>query len=290
MSLSVGSVVETACAKINLYLHITGIRDNGYHELDSLFVFANFGDLVSFDENEVFSLEVSGPYSASVPSGDDNLILRAASAFAVASGQTKGAKISLVKNLPVASGIGGGSADAAAVLRGLNRLWKTGWTNAALAEIGLILGADIPAWVACRPVQVSGIGEILAASVLLPRIWIVLVNPGVSVSTPDVFGLFDEEADFSAAAPLVAVSSFEDFVAELKSRRNDLGKPAEHLVPAISDVLKALTGQAGCSFTRMSGSGATCFGLFQTATAAKAAKSHISRDYPHWWVESGELR
>jgi 4-diphosphocytidyl-2-C-methyl-D-erythritol kinase len=290
---SAGTVLaETAWAKLNLYLHVTRIRDDGYHELDSLFVFTDIGDRLSAEPADALALAVDGPFAGEVPTGDDNLVLRAARALSDTAGPgPKGALIRLTKNLPVASGIGGGSADAAATLRVLNRFWGLGLPSAALERIGEGLGADIPACVRSMPTQVSGIGEILADAAALPPCWVVLVNPGVAVATPAVFRRFDADVTaFRAPAPLPAAGSASALADALRKRHNDLQPPAIALAPVILEVLAALETQESCLMARMSGSGATCFGLFPDSSSAARAAGILAARNALWWTAHGVLR
>jgi 4-diphosphocytidyl-2-C-methyl-D-erythritol kinase len=281
------ALVETAWAKLNLYLHVTAIRDDGYHELDSLFVFADIGDTLAVEPAAALVLDVDGPFAPAVPDGADNLVMRAARAL----GAGRGARIRLTKRLPVASGIGGGSADAAAALRALDALWELRLPAAALERIAGGLGADVPACVRSVPTQVSGIGEILAEAPPPPPCWVVLANPGAAVSTPAVFRAFDAAlASFSPAAPLGPHAGLAGFVAALAERANDLQPAAIAIAPAIGDVLVALAACDGCLLARMSGSGATCFGLFGDPGTAERAAQNLRGDHALWWVAWGKLR
>lgn len=282
------AVRAAAPAKINLYLHVTGKRPDGYHTLDSLVVFAAIQDVVDARPADTLSLSVEGPFAHAVPVGPDNLVLRAAQALAVAAGQETGAHLTLTKRLPAASGIGGGSADAAAALRALRRLWNVDLDDAALDRIALGLGADVPVCLHGKAAFMGGIGEHLAPPPALPQCWLVLANPGISVSTPDVFrartGAYSPEGRF-AYAPANAA----ELAALLGARRNDLEAPATSLVPAIADVKAALMGEDGCVLARLSGSGATVFGLFSTAEAASHAALALAAGHPDWWVRPASL-
>lgn len=275
---------EFAAAKVNLYLHVTGRRSNGYHLLDSLVVFADVGDELTAEPAETLSLIVDGPFAATLTTEPDNLVLRAARALAPANA---GAVVALTKNLPVASGIGGGSADAAATLRLLCQLWGLKPSDAQLAQVALSLGADVPVCLASRPARMSGIGESLAPAARLPRCGIVLVNPGVAVATADVFrarqGAWSPPADLPDAWDHVG-----SMAADLRALRNDLEAPAAVLQPLIGDALVALAALPGCHLARMSGSGATCFGLFDDASAAARAAEQVRRR--GWWTWGGALK
>ncbi len=283
-----GSVRVAAPAKVNLYLHVVGRRDDGYHLLDSLVAFAGIGDTVEVRRKQGFSLALEGPFAAGVPAGDDNLVLRAARALADAAGADLGAEIRLVKRLPPASGIGGGSADAAAALRALACLWNARIEERTLAALALRLGADVPVCLAGRAAFMGGIGDELAPAPALPAASIVLANPGMPVATPEVFrrraGAFSQPARFSETPRDAA-----DLARLLKARGNDLEAPARAICPAIGDVLEALERQPGALMARMSGSGATCFALFAEAGAATEAASALGRAHPGWWVEAGSL-
>jgi len=281
-------VTVTAPAKVNLYLHVVGRRDDGYHELDSLIVFAGAGDTITVEPAEDLTLQLTGPFAAAVPADEDNLVLRAARALADAAGVRPQSAIRLGKRLPVAAGIGGGSADAAAVLRALDRLWDTRSTNDDLARIGLALGADVPVCLSGLPAFVGGIGERIDAAPPLPHCWLVLANPGIEVPTPAVFarrdGAFSRPRRFDEAG-----SGARDLAALLADRGNDLEVPARSIAPVIGDVLDALRGQVGALIARMSGSGATCFGLFAEEAQATAAARSVAAEHPEWWIKAAPL-
>ena len=263
-------LTEPAPAKVNLYLHLTGRRDDGYHLLDSLVVFAGIGDTLSAAPADTLSLHVTGPFAAGLAGEPDNLVLRAARALAAAAGVAAGAHLVLDKHLPVASGIGGGSADAAAALRLLCRLWRVAPQPAALARLAAGLGADVPVCLAGRAARMGGIGERLEPAPMLPACGIVLVNPGIAVATAEVFrarhGTWSEPAALPAGWDGVAAMA-----ADLGGLRNDLEPAAIALRPVIGDVLAELAATPGCLLARMSGSGATCFGLYGDAAMARAA-------------------
>ncbi|UPY36269.1 4-(cytidine 5'-diphospho)-2-C-methyl-D-erythritol kinase [Sediminicoccus sp. KRV36] len=276
-------MTEAAPAKVNLFLHVTGRRGDGYHLLDSLAVFGPAADALSATPAEALSLTLAGPFGATLAAEQDNLVLRAARALAAATGQAPAAALHLEKHLPVASGIGGGSADAAAALRLLNRLWGSGLDADALARIAAPLGADIPVCIASRPARMQGIGEVISAAPALPECGLLLVNPRVPVATPAVFRA--RQGAFSTPAPLPqAWPDAASMAADLLRLHNDLEAPALLLCPVIAEVLAALRATPGCLLARMSGSGATCFGLFATAAAARAAAENMPRD---WWAIGG---
>lgn len=265
-------LTEFAAAKLNLALHVTCRTADGYHQLDSLVCFAGAGDVVKLSPGPL-RLEVDGPFADALCADADNLCLRAA--------EMAGADISirLTKNLPVASGIGGGSADAAAVLRGLKRMGYPIPVN--LGE----LGADIPVCLKSQPARMQGIGERLTMLPPLPRLHLVLVNPGLPLSTPQVFAALRSRNN----PPLRDIPDFADFaelVDWLGHTRNDMEDAAVGILPVIGDVLVALT-SCGAAFVRMSGSGATCFGLFDTAGQATQAAETLQRN--GWWSVATEL-
>jgi 4-diphosphocytidyl-2-C-methyl-D-erythritol kinase len=279
-------LTERAPAKINLTLHVTGRRPDGYHELDSLVVFAGACDLLHAAPSDTLSLTVGGPFAAGLSAGPDNLVLRAARALAGQCGMRAGAALHLEKRLPVASGIGGGSSDAAATLRLLAALWGVAPPPAALHALAAGLGADVPVCLAPAPRRMSGIGEVLLPAPALPDCGMVLVNPGLALETRAVFGA--RRGGFSAPAP--CPSAWADAAAmatDLAAGANDLEPAALTLCPAIGRVLAALRAQPGCLLARMSGSGATCFALFATARAAQEATARVAR--PGWWGWGGGL-
>lgn len=274
-------MIEAAPAKVNLCLHVTGQRPDGYHLLDSLVVFADVGDLIEVRAARTLSLRVVGPQAQGLPVGEDNLVLRAARAFAGAAG----AAITLTKNLPVASGIGGGSADAAATLRALARLWSVPPPD---AESVLRLGADVPACLAGHAVRMQGIGERLSRAAPLPEAFLVLVNPGVAIATPDVFKALPAKNN-PALPDVPGFASALEMAQWLAAQRNDLEGPALQLAPVIGAVKQALATAPGCLLARMSGSGATCFGLFADPAEAQSACAAISAAQPDWWVACGRM-
>ncbi|MFH1807091.1 MAG: 4-(cytidine 5'-diphospho)-2-C-methyl-D-erythritol kinase [Pseudomonadota bacterium] len=291
--------VENAPAKLNLFLHVTGQRDDGYHLLDSLVCFASVGDRLEGrlrDDGDI-TCTLTGPMANALGAdglGDlapeDNLVMRAARLLQDHYNVTAGADLRLHKTLPVASGIGGGSADAAAALRLLCRLWKIEPDPLDLGRMALVLGADVPVCLVGGTVLMQGIGEILHPVPPLPDFPIVLVNPGTAVSTPKIFAarageftdndLWDRHARFD---------TIEDLVTALQDCRNDLTYAAIGLSPEICDVIAALGAEEGCLLARMSGSGATCFGLYGTPDAAQKAAKILHEAHPDWWVVAGQL-
>jgi 4-diphosphocytidyl-2-C-methyl-D-erythritol kinase len=285
---SLRNSTASARAKINLYLHVVGRRDDGYHLLDSLVAFADVADTLEAEPAEDLALSVDGPYASSVPQGADNLVLRAAQALAESAGVAPRARIRLGKFLPVEAGIGGGSADAAAALRLLCEFWQVGVNEAELRRIALPLGADVPVCLERAPAFVGGIGEQIAPAPRLPAAWIVLANPGIAVATPEVFrrrrGAFTTNGRFSAA-PHTARA----LAAILADRRNDLTEAATGVAPQIVDVLTQLEALPSALLARMSGSGATCFALFAEQQAAETAARHLAGRNPGWWVTAARM-
>ncbi len=282
-------VAEVAWAKVNLTLQVTGRRPDGYHELTSLVVFAEVGDALRLAVADDLSLTIEGCFAPALQGAADNLVLRAAEALRRRAGIRAGAAMILTKNLPVASGIGGGSADAAAALRGLMRLWGVSLPQADLAALALTLGADVPVCLRGAAMVMSGIGERLTPIPALPPLWLLLVSPGVPVSTAAVFGAL--EGRFSTLAePQLPPLGLAPLIDWLAARRNDLEAPARRLAPAVDQVLAALARQPACLLARMSGSGATCFGLFEKEADAQQAAAEIARQNATWWVAPALLR
>jgi 4-diphosphocytidyl-2-C-methyl-D-erythritol kinase len=277
-----------ARAKVNLYLHVTGKRADGYHLLDSLIVFADTGDEISLAPADKLSLTIDGPFAEGLGAGPDNLVLRAAQALQEVCGARRGAVIRLTKNLPVASGIGGGSADAAATLSGLCGLWDVAPGRAALHAIAARLGADVPVCLDGVASFVGGIGEELAPARGLPPAWLLLANPKIATPTPAVFKA--RHGPFSNAARWRdPPRDFAAFAARLQSTANDLTEAAISVTPAIRDVLVALAALPGCVLARLSGSGATCFGLFADEASARAAENRLRAQEPGWWVAAAPI-
>ncbi|MEI6800863.1 MAG: 4-(cytidine 5'-diphospho)-2-C-methyl-D-erythritol kinase [Pseudomonadota bacterium] len=273
------AVQRVARAKVNLALHVVGRRADGYHLLDSLVAFADFGDVVTVEPAAALSLTITGPMGDGLSAGPDNLVLKAALAFA----SPLGAAITLDKRLPVASGIGGGSADAAAALRALAALWGCDLPSAAQV---LALGADVPVCLAGQSCRMAGIGDQISP-VALPAAYLVLVNPGEALGTAAVFSALARRDNASLPKP-DALPDAAALAAFLHLCRNDLQAPALALVPQIGDVLAALSAQEGCLLARMSGSGATCFGLFATPGAAERAALSL-RSTAGWWVQAAPM-
>jgi 4-diphosphocytidyl-2-C-methyl-D-erythritol kinase len=317
-----GALTARARAKINLSLHVLGRREDGYHELESLVAFAGAGDELALEPGGALSLTIAGPMGAGLEAADDNLVLIAARSLAALIPDLRTGAFHLVKRLPVASGIGGGSADAAAALRLLARANGISADDPCVMAAARATGADVPACLISRSLIMRGAGEWLER-VSLPRLFAVLVNPGVAVPTAGVFrelGLaLGEKASFHFA-PTVFPSwsglarpstsgrrSQEDvdgrakpdhdveengaavltsrLTARLAALRNDLEPPAIRLAPIIGEALAALRDQDGCRLARMSGSGATCFALFDDCRASAAAAKRLTLRHPEWWVK-----
>lgn len=284
-----------APAKINLYLHVTGRLDNGYHTLDSLVNFADIGDDILIEAADDFSFNIDGRYAAHFPDdackSDDastNLIVRAVFALAQKLERLPHFKITLTKNLPLASGIGGGSSNAAAVIWGLLDWWGLPSDMDFLPDLFLQLGADVPVCYFAQPARILGIGDRVEPITAMPEMDIVLVNPNKSCHTASVFTDHLEPFRAETALPdsLSDIGTCVDF---LRAQGNDLTSAATRLVPDIALILPALSDRHGCLLSRLSGSGATCFGVFDNATNAQAAAQLIAQDHPDWWVAAGCL-
>ena len=275
---------EIAYAKINLALHVRAREPDGYHRIETLFAFAEDGDVLTAEPAEGLTLAVEGPFGAGLADQQDNLVMRAALALREAFGVPRGAAMRLDKRLPIASGIGGGSADAAAALRLLARLWALPEDDNRIAEIAQVLGADVPACLLSRPVRGEGRGDALTLidDGTLGSLPLLLVNPGVPVPTGRVFAAWDgvDRGRLEDGDPLAVA----------RASRNDLEGPALGIVPEIGAVLTLLDQAEGVVLARMSGSGATCFALFETLAARDAADETIARTRPAWWWLKTGLR
>lgn len=279
------TATELAPAKVNLHLHVVGRRPDGYHLLDSLVAFADAADRLSIEPSETFSLRVTGPFATGLMAEPDNLVLRAGRALAEAMGVTPKGALTLDKRLPVASGIGGGSSDAAAALRLLARVWEVQPKPDVISAICQRLGADVPVCLYRQAARMGGIGEIIDPVPALPPAGLVLVNPGVAVATPAVFKARTGAFSVAADLPDTGWADAGAMAATLRRLSNDLQAPAIGLVPVIGDVLARLQATPGCLLARMSGSGATCFGLFGSSEAAAQAARDL--DQPGWWAWGG---
>ncbi|MBN9251226.1 MAG: 4-(cytidine 5'-diphospho)-2-C-methyl-D-erythritol kinase [Mesorhizobium sp.] len=272
-----------APAKVNLALHVTGRRPDGYHTIESLAVFTRFGDRLHLEPAAADAFSITGPFSPGLPDDQSNLVLRARDALRLASASNLSpVSIRLEKNLPVASGVGGGSSDAAAVLKALNQIWNCGLGQSELAEIARSLGADVPMCLSAKPLIATGIGDVVEPISGFPALALVLVNPGVAVSTPEIFQRL-ERRDNEGLPPPPSRIHFHSLRNWLETTHNHLEPTARGIQPAIGEILKALD-KAGSGFSRMSGSGATCFGLFETGNVAKRAAVAIRARHPGWFV------
>lgn len=288
------TLTTRAPAKINLSLHVLRRRADGYHDLESLVAFAGSGDALSFTEGPELALRVSGPTASSSGADFDNLVLKAARNLAERVPGLRLGTFELLKRLPVAAGIGGGSSDAAAALRLLaeaNRLQPDDPRLFAAAEA---TGADVPVCLDPQARMMRGIGERLGEPMRLPTVMALLVNPGVKVETRDVFRRMNlkpgEQSDRAAHPNLPEACGRDTLLSVLHATRNDMEDAAGVLAPVIGDVLAVLSSARGCRLARMSGSGATCFGLFENCRAAAQAAKVIRRDHPGWWVKATVLR
>jgi len=285
-------LTEPAPAKVNLTLRVVGRRPDGYHELESLVAFARLGDRLDFAPGEPLALEVAGPFAAAAGSLADNLVLKAARELAYRAGGLALGRFCLVKELPVAAGLGGGSADAAAALRLIARANALALDDARLAEAARATGADVPVCLDPRPRVMRGTGDVLSAPLDLPPLPAVLVNPGVPLATKDVFAAFAAGARSSSPAfdpAVLGARTLDAVLAALTGGTNDLQAPAIALCPAVAEVLAALAATPGCRLARMSGSGATCFGLYANDGAAEAAARSLAAAHPGWWVRATTL-
>ena len=281
-------VTAEAPAKINLYLHVTGKRADGYHLLDSLIAFADVGDTIEANEADDLALGCDGPFGAALGTEPDNLVLKAARLLAERADIEPHARLRLTKRLPIASGIGGGSADAAATLHALSELWSLALPERTLSALAAKLGADVPICLHGHAAYIGGIGEIIDPAPALPDAGILLANPGHALSTPSVFKGFK--------GPMTAAQRFErepndagDLAQMLAERRNDLTDAAIAIVPEIASMLQALEQLPGAHLARMSGSGATCFALFDDKGGAEQAAIQLAAEHPGWWVRGAAL-
>lgn len=277
---------EKAPAKINLSLRVKGRRHDGYHELQSLVVFADCGESLQAESDAGLSLKITGPFAGLLAGEQNNLVFEAVRLFDEYTGLTTSAKFTLDKQVPVASGIGGGSADAAAALRLLCRYHDHPVKPHALAALGLCIGADVPVCLEVRPALMWGKGELLRRLDTLPDFWLVLVNPRVAVATADVFKVLDaaQLAEKEEGPDVPHFADLAALVAWLVAHGNDLEAPAKTIAPPIADVLAALSVTGGCMLARMSGSGATCFGIFADEASASRAAAALRVAHPDWWV------
>jgi 4-diphosphocytidyl-2-C-methyl-D-erythritol kinase len=280
-----GAAVRSAHAKVNLWLNVVGRRRDGYHLLDSLVAFIDLADTLDVRPSDRLSLELAGSQAASLAADPDNLVLKAARLLADRAGVAPRATIRLGKHIPVAAGLGGGSADAAAALRALSELWRVALPEEELFDLAASLGADVPMCLAGHTALVSGIGERLQPAPALPPTAILLVNPGTPLPTRDVFEA--RRGPFSTAVPVTQPwHDLPELVTALVRRGNDLSDAAISLRPAIAEVLTFLHNRRGARYAAMSGSGATCFALYDSLDAAQRASASMP---PAWWRHAGAL-
>lgn len=276
------TIKVTAHAKVNLTLHVVGQRANGYHELHSLVCLTEFGDQIHLSPGAEFSFQVIGPYAAGIPVDESNLVVQAAKFMAQTHSKSLDCQIILEKNLPMASGIGGGSSDAAAVMRALSQYWSVPLPN--VDEL-MALGADIPVCMNKGLTLMQGAGEDVTQLSTAPNWGLVLVNPSVGVSTPAVFNALDSKQN----PPMQNVAENCVDIAWLGDQRNDLEPPAKAMVPEVATVVDAISEIPQCQVARMSGSGATCFGLFTDIKRANLAADHLQQAHPNWWVVATKM-
>jgi 4-diphosphocytidyl-2-C-methyl-D-erythritol kinase len=281
-------LIEHAPAKVNLTLAVLGRRADGYHLLDSLVVFAGEGDRLTLTPGGPLSLDVRGVTAKAAGPIESNLVFKAAKALATEIPDLKLGRFTLDKRLPVAAGLGGGSSDAAAALRLLARVNRLKLSDKRLLKAAAGLGADVPVCVDPRPRRMRGIGEKLSAPLLIPKLAAVLVNPGVAVPTRDVFALLGFKSGVAKPAGRARAlpRGRQGLIERLAGERNDLEPVAIELQPGIARVLLALRKENGCDLARMSGSGATCFGLFTSSRTAAAAARRLAAAQPRWWVKA----
>jgi 4-diphosphocytidyl-2-C-methyl-D-erythritol kinase len=282
---------EKARAKVNLTLHVKGKRDDGYHELESLVVFAGVSDELTFSPSDRDSLVLTGPFAAAVDG--ENLVLRAKRSVADWLGKEISGAFSLRKNIPVAAGLGGGSSDAAAVIRSLLRIYGGSSTVTDLAAKAASIGADVPVCLRQRAAWMRGLGERVEPVTAVSALPAILVNPMLKLPTASVFGKLNAgryALDRTEKSPIATVwSTPDEAAAELSRGRNDLEGPAIALRPEVHGVLETIRGLEGCLLARLSGSGPTCFGLFPSEDSAKNAAAVIETYQPHWWVAATTL-
>nr|WP_321445336.1 4-(cytidine 5'-diphospho)-2-C-methyl-D-erythritol kinase [uncultured Cohaesibacter sp.] len=290
-STKAAALVLDAPAKVNLTLHITGQREDGYHLLDSLVVFGGAADRLIFEQASHLHLSVTGPFADGLRQEPDNLIVRAARLLAKELKLPAHAIMTLEKHLPISAGIGGGSSDAAAALLGLLRLWERAIKDEKLRAIALSLGADVPICLEGSCLRAEGIGDQVQPGPTMPReLGLVLINPRVPISTPDIFKRLRRKDNAPMGPVPSAFLSAKALADWLADQRNDLEMPAMEQAPIIETVLQSLNDDGDCLFARMSGSGATCFGLFASIKHAEYAARRLSFTHPNWWVSHGGVQ
>jgi 4-diphosphocytidyl-2-C-methyl-D-erythritol kinase len=277
-----------APAKLNLFLHITGKRSDGFHLLESLVAFAEFGDVLTVKPADMLTLDIGGPFAGPLEYDKNNTILKAAQLLKSFCQYHEGAHITLEKRIPIGAGLGGGSSDAATALLALKKLWRLNIDKEGLQKIALQTGSDVPVCLTQQTAWMRGIGEDITPVAMPAEIGLLLVNPGVPLLTSSVFrkfsGTFSQTGDIPKS-----IDSFDALIQLIQSKHNALEAPAIALVPVISDVLKAIGATQECKLARMSGSGATCFGLYQNPILAKQAASEIKRQHPDWFCQATRI-
>ena len=283
---------DTGWAKLNLTLEVLGRRPDGFHELNSLVAFAALGDELALEPGDGLGLEIEGPFAGAL--AGDNLILKAARAASDRMPELTLGRFRLIKLLPVAAGLGGGSADAAAALRLIARAKPGGLTETELAELAAEIGSDVSVCLASRPALIIGRGESVAPAHGFPSFGVLLANPGLPLATETVYAALRAEAFAPPprhdADHLDFHSDFESLIDYVRPRGNDLEPPAAHLVPEIRAVLAALLPLQGVRLARLSGSGPTCFALFSTEAEAKRAAAELAGKHPNWWIAASSVR
>jgi len=289
-----GALAERAPAKVNLTLHVRGRRADGYHDLESLVAFAGVHDLLTLEPADELSLVIDGPGAGAIGPLADNSVLKAARLLAHHAPGLRTGRFRLLKRLPAAAGVGGGSADAAAALRLLARLNAMALDDARVRAAAEATGSDVPVCLDPRARMMRGRGELVGPPIALPPLFAVLVNPGVALSTPAVFreiGLAPgETSPFGQHPDIQSGEAFEELAPKLRKARNDMEDAASVLAPVVGHVLAVLAAAPGARLARMSGSGATCFALFADCRRAARAARTIRRDHPGWWVRPTLLR
>lgn len=272
-----------APAKLNLSLHVCGKRADGYHLLDSLVVFTQWGDTLSVALSDTLELHQAGPFASHTGSQSDNIVLRAARALQNFANISNGASVWLDKQIPVGAGLGGGSSDAASTLQLLCRLWNVVPPQAELEALAIRLGADVPACLAATPLRMQGVGEQITPVVNLPELWVLLVNAGHSLLTADVYRAYVPH-DYIPAPQMPPAPDSASLIEYLLACRNDLEPAALSLCPEIAVVLEQIVQNEGCLLARMCGSGATCFGLFTSEEVMQQAAQKMHKQKPGWWI------
>lgn len=277
---------EQANAKLNLALHLVGKRADGYHRMESLVCFLTLADTLTIAPAETLQLSIRGDFADACADPEQNLVMRAAQALQAAAGIRLGASITLEKRIPVGGGLGGGSADAAAALRGLNAFWACGFSNDALMALALTLGADVPMCLNAKPAVAQGIGEIITPlRAPLPRMALVLVHPRTPLLTAEVFRRTGPIAADCTLPDVPESSDFAAWMTYLRTTRNDLETAAIAVAPVVGDVLAALrTAEPSPALVQMTGSGACCFAIYATTEEATAASAQLRGQHPDWWV------